>query len=64
MDGVLNEYTGTVHKHETGAPVLHTVCGATYNLDSDHLREVAVEQALTDYGASKCGRCFEDGGSY
>jgi hypothetical protein len=62
MDGILNEYTETVHKHETGRPVLHTECGVTHNLSADQLEVVSVEQAATEY--SKCGRCFEDGGSY
>lgn len=64
MDGVLNQHTETIHKHEWGAPDLHTVCGATYNLDADGLRQIPVEQAVTDVDASKCGRCFDDGGGY
>jgi hypothetical protein len=63
MDGVLNEYTKTVHKHETGASDLHTVCGATYNLEPGQLREMSVESAEA-IDASKCGRCFDDGGGY
>lgn len=64
MDGVLNEYTETVHKHEPGTEELHTVCGVSYNLSSDQLRSIPVEQAASGYGANKCGRCFEDGGGY
>ncbi|MFB6156758.1 MAG: hypothetical protein ABEJ34_02825 [Haloferacaceae archaeon] len=62
--GVLNEHTRTVHKQETGASTFHTVCGATHLLDPDRLREVPVERALADHSATKCGRCFEDGGGY
>jgi len=62
MEGVLNEYTETVHKQQSGQPHLHTECGATYNLSTDQLRVVSLEQGATEY--SKCGRCFEDGGSY
>jgi hypothetical protein len=65
MDGVLNEVTNTIHKHETGAPDHRTVCGATYHVAHDDLRVVAgVESALDGTNASKCGRCFDDGGSY
>jgi len=60
----LNERTKTVHKHEAGAPSLHTICGATYHLAGERLREVPVERAIADHDADKCGRCFEDGGGY
>lgn len=63
-NGVLNEHTKTVHKHELGSTNLHTVCGVTHHLASDHLREVPVERAVSDHGATKCGRCFEGGGGY
>jgi hypothetical protein len=64
MDGVLNEYTKTVHKHEIGAAKLHTVCGVTHNLSSEQLRVISVEEAVADTNARKCGRCFDDGGGY
>lgn len=64
MEGVLNEDTKTVHKHETGASILHTVCGVTYNLSSDQLRAISVTRATVDHDADKCGRCFGDGGGY
>jgi hypothetical protein len=64
MVGVLNEYTKTVHKHETGASALHTVCGVTYNVSSEQLRTMSVTEATADHDADKCGRCFDDGGSY
>lgn len=64
MDGVLNESTRTVHKHERGGPELHTACGVTYTVHSEKLREIPVEQAVAATNASKCGRCFEDGGGY
>ncbi|WP_247009981.1 hypothetical protein [Halorientalis litorea] len=61
MDGVLNEVTNTVHKHEQGASELQTVCGATFHCSHDELsRLTAIETRTT----SKCGRCFEGGGSY
>jgi hypothetical protein len=62
--GVLNEHTKTVHKHETGAPDFHTVCGATYNLASDRLRTMPIERAVAEYDADKCGRCFDGGNGY
>lgn len=64
MDGVLNEYTKTVHKHEPGASDLDTVCGASYNLTVEQLRAISVTQATADYDADKCGRCFDDGSGY
>lgn len=64
MDGILNEYTNTVHKHETGTADLHTPCGVTHNINPDQLRAISVHQATTEYDANKCGRCFEDGGGY
>ncbi len=64
MNGVLNERTRTVHKHETGATALHTTCGVTFDLDPDKLREIPVEQAATEYDARRCGRCFDGVGGY
>lgn len=64
MDLVLNESTETVHKHEPGAPDLHTVCGITHHLGHDRLQRLPAERAATDDGVSKCGRCFDDGGGY
>jgi hypothetical protein len=61
---ILNEQTMTVHKHESGAAGLQAVCGVTQQLDRDQLREVPVERAVTDENATRCGRCFDDGGSY
>ncbi|MFB6169371.1 MAG: hypothetical protein ABEJ43_11085 [Haloferacaceae archaeon] len=54
----------TVHKHESGSSDLHTVCGVTHHVSHDQLREVPVERAASDDSATKCGRCFEEGGSY
>lgn len=62
--GVLNETTRTVHRHETGKSDLQTACGLTYNVDPDRLRRTSIEQATTDFNASKCGRCFDDAGGY
>jgi len=64
MDGVLNEHTQTVHRHESGEPELHTVCGVSYTLDPEHLLAMPVEKAATDHDADRCGRCFDDGGGY
>jgi hypothetical protein len=64
MESIVNEVTRTVHKHETGASDLHTRCGVTYNLDPEQLQTMSLSRATTDYDASKCGRCFEDGGGY
>jgi len=62
--GVLNEITGTVHKREVGESPLHTVCGITYHVDTDHLRRTSVDRAMESLNVSKCGRCFEDGSGY
>ena len=62
--GVLNEITGTVHKREVGQSPLHTVCGITYHVNTDHLRPTAIERATASLNVDKCGRCFEDGGGY
>jgi hypothetical protein len=64
MYGVLNQDTKTLHKHEQGAPDLHTVCGVTYNLDVERLREISVEQAVNKNNINRCGRCFDNGGGY
>lgn len=64
MDGVLNETTNTVHKRETGATEVATVCGATYHVASENLHSTQVESAVETTTTKKCGRCFEDGGGY
>lgn len=64
MDGVLNRGTRTVHKRENGADELRTVCGATGEIDPDRFPDIPVERAKTVHDASKCGRCFDDGGGY
>jgi len=64
MSAVLNEPERTVHKHETGASEFHTVCGVSYNVDPDQLQRIPLDRATTEYDASKCGRCFEDGSGY
>lgn len=61
---ILNTYTMTVHKHESGSDDLHAVCGATHHLSRDQLREITAERAVTDGHATRCGRCFDDGGGY
>ncbi|MFB6301482.1 MAG: hypothetical protein ABEH78_01270 [Haloferacaceae archaeon] len=64
MKVVLNEFTETIHKHEPGTSELHTVCGISHHLDHDQLHRLPAERATTNYDASKCGRCFDDGGGY
>lgn len=64
MDGVLNETTHTVHKHDTGRSDVRSVCGATNHVSRDRLRKLPVERALADYDARRCGRCFADAGGY
>lgn len=63
MEGILNETTATVHKHETGTSPLETICGASNNLSAEQLRQVPVTGAV-DYDADRCGRCFDDAGGY
>ncbi|MFB6217592.1 MAG: hypothetical protein ABEH77_00175 [Halobacteriaceae archaeon] len=62
--GVLNQATRTVHKREAGPGKYQTVCGHTRHVDPDHLLRTAVETATDDRNATKCGRCFDDGGGY
>lgn len=70
MDVILNELTETVHKYEAGSSELHAACGVTHHLAPDRLRgprklrRISLERASIDYDASKCGRCFDDGGGY
>lgn len=64
MDCVLNRTTHTVHRHESDYPALRTACGATFHVHRDQLEMTTVERALAEASASKCGRCFEDGGGY
>ncbi|MFB6299665.1 MAG: hypothetical protein ABEH65_05330 [Halobacteriales archaeon] len=56
--------TLTIHKQETGAADLHTECGHTHYVDPDGLRMIAVERAMEELDASKCGECFDEGGGY
>lgn len=63
-NAVLNRTTMKVHKHEKGTETVETRCGATYHLDPEQLLVTSVERATTEFDASKCGRCFEDGGGY
>lgn len=63
-DAVLNETTKTVHRHARGNSDLQTVCGLTHHVNPDQLRTTSVKRATTDFDASKCGRCFDDGGGY
>lgn len=64
MDIVLNKQTGTAHRHRTDTAEFHTVCGVTRQLTHDHVQLMPFERAAADHDASKCGRCFDDGGGY
>lgn len=63
-DGVLNEFTNTVHKHETGAAAFETECGLTRHVEANRLRRLPLDRAITVESASKCGRCFSEAGGY
>ncbi len=62
--GILNETSMTIHKHEMGAADFQTVCGQTYHVERGQLRVIKVKQAIEEFGAAKCGGCFEDGRGY
>ena len=64
MYGVLNAKTGMIHKQKPESADGRTVCGATNQLGHDHLKLVAVQRALDEEMATKCGRCFADAGGY
>lgn len=64
MEGVLNETTMTVHKHESGKSDFQSACGATADLSHDSLRMVPIGKASSDTTIARCGRCFEDAGGY
>lgn len=64
MQGVLNEVTRTVHKHQMGASDFQTACGAIANVAHDNLRITPIDPEIDTTDASKCGRCFEGAGGY
>jgi len=64
MEGVLNEITNTVHKHQPGGPERQTECGATLHVGHDRLERVSIDHTIDTTSASKCGRCFSDGNGY
>ena len=64
MDGVLNETTKKIHKHENDRSDFQTTCGATTHVTHDHLRLISIERAVADTNVTKCGRCFADGSGY
>lgn len=65
MNIVLNEVTNTIHKQDTERSDRQTVCGATNHVSQDDLsRDTVIEPELETLNASKCGRCFDDGGGY
>lgn len=64
MEVVLNELTKTAHKPKREASDLHTQCGITHHLTHDQVFRLSAERATIDYNASKCGRCFDEGGGY
>jgi hypothetical protein len=63
MKAVVNRTTETVHKYAIDGSK-ETPCGATSHVDSSHLERTSLERARSAHGASKCGRCFDDGGGY
>jgi len=63
-NGVLNETTNTVHKHETGASEFETECGLIHHVAPDNLCRVSVERAVTSESTDRCGRCFPGAGGY
>ena len=62
MERVLNEVTNTVHKQAIGTSTINTPCGVTYNVADDHLCQISANNLAVT--ATKCGRCFDDGGGY
>lgn len=64
MDGVLNEATNTIHKHQRGKSDLQTACGATYHISHDNLRMTSIPSGNGKTIVSKCGRCFDGAGGY
>jgi hypothetical protein len=62
MDGILNEVTNTVHKHEMGTAPLQTPCGITYNVPEEKLRRTTIDQLVTT--TTICHRCFDSKGGY
>ena len=64
VQGILNETSMTIHKHETGAADLQTACGQTYHVEHGQLRKLPVVEATEEHSATRCGRCFEDGRGY
>ncbi|WP_224270361.1 hypothetical protein [Haloprofundus salinisoli] len=63
MRGVLNEQTKTVHKPNDHAYRL-AACGALFHVSEKSTVVVDLTDAVDEGGASRCGRCFEDGGGY
>ncbi|WP_306055176.1 hypothetical protein [Natronococcus wangiae] len=64
MDGVLNETTKTIHKHEPGRSDFRTICGATSHVAHDQLRLISIDRSENDAGIERCGRCFSEAGGY
>jgi hypothetical protein len=64
MNGILNETTNTVHRHDPGTSRFETECGLTHHVAPDHLRRMPIEQAISKDSTSKCGRCFPEAGGY
>lgn len=64
VNGLLNETTMTVHRKEPGASQLSSACGHTYHVEHGQLQEIAVNRALVQLNATKCGVCFDSGRGY
>ena len=58
--GIPNETNMPIHGHGIGAAEFRTACGQTYRIKRGRLRKMPVERVTEEFGATKCGRCFED----
>jgi hypothetical protein len=65
MGLVLNGVTNRAHRHGTDRPERQAVCGSTFHASHNNLGVVSgAEPEIEAVSATKCGRCFENGGGY
>jgi hypothetical protein len=64
MNGILNETTNRVHKHENGRADFQTVCGELSHVSHEQLQRVSVEQAVSGADVSTCEHCFSNVSGY
>jgi hypothetical protein len=64
MAGIVNKYTGTIHKQQSGASSLETKCGLAKRVSPQKLERMPVERAVERPDTTKCGRCFSEAGGY